>query len=56
MFGTDNPFFPPDVTGDKDVTTMEWPSTTKVYTTMQPLSQDTQEKILRENAQKLLGI
>ena len=30
MFGTDNPFFPPDVSGDKDVTDMQWPSTIKV--------------------------
>jgi predicted TIM-barrel fold metal-dependent hydrolase len=55
MFGTDNPFFPPmDVPADQ-VSSAEWPSTTKVWTTLGDLDTNTQSKIVRQNAIKLFG-
>lgn len=56
MFGTDNPFFPPP--GEADVTKpgLEWPSTKKVYTTMQPLPIPLQEKIISGNAKRIFNI
>lgn len=55
MFGTDNPFFPP--VGAKDVTRAEWPSTTKVYTTIEGLNNEkAKQKILTGNAVKILGL
>jgi len=56
MFGTDNPFFPPP--GIEDVTKpgLEWPSTKKVYTTLEPLSPQTKDKIVSGNATKFLNL
>jgi len=56
MFGTDNPFFPPPGVKEEDIHTALWPSTEKVYTVMDPLSQQTKDKILRGTAKELLGI
>ena len=55
VFGTDNPFFPPpNVTNVVDA---EWPSTKKVYTTIESLNDNKlAKKILHENATKLLGL
>ena len=53
MFGTDNPFFPPL---DQDINA-EWPSTVKVYKTLEELSTvGARQKILITNAQKILGL
>ena len=54
MFGTDNPFFPP--LGVPDICTAVWPSTAKVYQTMEDLSEETKKKILYQNAENLLGL
>lgn len=55
MFGTDNPFFPP--LGAVDVVECEWPSTTKVYSTIDKLSDDAaKRKIFKHNAKNLLHI
>ena len=54
MFGTDNPFFPPP--NEPDVLNAVWPSTVKVYTTMDPLIKDTKNKILFGNAKKILSL
>lgn len=64
MFGTDNPFFPPPPEGGSSAATMDengmssvrWPSTMKVYATMQHLGEDTREGILRTNAQRILNL
>ena len=57
MFGTDNPFFPPDVSGEIDVTTLEWPSTKKVLTTIEELKwQESKNKILTTNADRILKL
>ena len=55
FFGTDNPFFPPLHT--EDIFKAEWPSTKKVYSCISSLnSKETETKILRDNAVKLLGL
>ena len=55
MFGTDNPFFPPmGVDADK-VCEHEWPSTTKVWTTLDELDDSISRKIVRENAIRIFG-
>ena len=58
MFGTDNPFFPPpDLAGDEDVSQAVWPSTEKVYHTINDIDDDLLvQKILRENAKKIFDI
>lgn len=57
MFGTDNPFFPPDVSGEIDVTTLEWPSTKKVLSTIEALRwEESKKKILSTNADRILGL
>ena len=54
MFGTDNPFFPPP--NEPNVLDAVWPSTVKVYTTMDPLLRDIKDKILFKNATKILSL
>jgi predicted TIM-barrel fold metal-dependent hydrolase len=55
MFGTDNPFFPP--LGVADIGAASWPSTEKVYTTINGLGDKaTTEKILTGNATRILGL
>lgn len=55
VFGTDNPFFPPPNVAD--VTSAEWPSTQKVYATIDALENTVvQKKILHGNARRILGI
>ncbi len=54
MFGTDNPFFPP--LGADDVTKVSWPSTTKVYETLQQLPAVQREAIWGGNAKKILSL
>lgn len=64
MFGTDNPFFPPPpakgTTGstidEHGKSSVHWPSTMKVYKTMQHLDQTSQEMILRSNAIRILNL
>jgi len=56
MFGTDNPFFPPaGVPADK-VCEHEWPSTTKVWTTLDELGSTTRGKIVRDNAIRIFKV
>jgi len=55
MFGTDNPFFPPPGVDSKKVIDAEWPSTTKVWKTLDTLAPNKRDKIVRENALKLLS-
>lgn len=56
MFGTDNPFFPP--LGVEDVSVATWPSTKKVYTTIDALAgaENIKSKILTDNAVRILGL
>lgn len=56
MFGTDNPFFPPP--GHKGTDPVVWPSTAKVFQTIDqlPLSEADKERIVRGNAAKILGL
>mmetsp|Transcript_8939 Transcript_8939/g.13427 ORF Transcript_8939/g.13427 Transcript_8939/m.13427 type:complete len:372 (+) Transcript_8939:30-1145(+) len=64
MFGTDNPFFPPPTSpgattssiGSDGVSSVLWPSTMKVFSTMEHLTLDSQEKIMYGNAKSLLNI
>jgi aminocarboxymuconate-semialdehyde decarboxylase len=56
MFGTDNPFFPPPGVVQEDIHTAVWPSTEKVYDTLDALPAVTRDKILRGNAAKLLDM
>jgi predicted TIM-barrel fold metal-dependent hydrolase len=64
MFGTDNPFFPPPPTKGSAAPTIDehgksavqWPSTMKVYKTMQHLDGASQEMILRSNAMRILNL
>ena len=55
MFGTDNPFFPPPGVDSSKVIDVEWPSTTKVWKTLDTLPSARREKIVRGNAISLLG-
>jgi predicted TIM-barrel fold metal-dependent hydrolase len=55
MFGTDNPFFPPMDVSEEERCSAEWPSTTKVWTTLDALGNDTRNKIVSGNAEKLFG-
>lgn len=55
MFGTDNPFFPP--LGVSDIGTASWPSTEKVYTTIDGLGdKKITESILTANATRILNL
>lgn len=55
MFGTDNPFFPP--LGVDDIGQAVWPSTEKVYTTINGLGdKDVATKILTGNATRILNL
>lgn len=57
VFGTDNPFFPPEVEGgDAELREAEWPSTISNYEAMADLDASVQSAILRDNAHRLLGI
>lgn len=57
VFGTDNPFFPPDVDGgDAELREADWPSTLSNYEAMVDMDARVQSAILRENAEKLLGL
>ena len=57
VFGTDNPFFPPpSVSASADISSVTWPSTAKVFKTLEHLSAGSTEKILRGNAIKVLGL
>ena len=64
MFGTDNPFFPPPPQDGSTAPTIDgdgksavlWPSTMKVYRTMQHLEEKSQEAILRGNAIRILNL
>lgn len=55
MFGTDNPFFPPPGIPADKVIDCEWPSTAKVWKTLETLPLASQNKIVRGNALKLLS-
>lgn len=55
MFGTDNPFFPPPGVAADKVCEAEWPSALKVWATLDALDGPTRHKIVRGNAEKLLG-
>jgi predicted TIM-barrel fold metal-dependent hydrolase len=55
MFGTDNPFFPPPGVAPKDIFNVEWPSTSKVWKTIDTLSPSKREKLVRKNAMGFLG-
>ena len=54
MFGTDNPFFPPLHTDD--IFTAQWPSTVKVWDTMNELPEVTRKKFVFQNASRVLGL
>jgi len=57
MFGTDNPFFPPPGEEEKDVNGQLWPSTMKVFQTIEQFKdQKLSDQILFRNAQSILGI
>lgn len=55
MFGTDNPFFPP--LGVPDIGAAVWPSTEKVYTTINGLEdKKITQQILTGNATRILNL
>ncbi|DAZ94941.1 TPA: hypothetical protein N0F65_012658 [Lagenidium giganteum] len=58
VFGTDNPFFPPEVedSNKQGLNDFDWPSTISNYEAMVDLNADIQRAILRENAQQLLQL
>jgi predicted TIM-barrel fold metal-dependent hydrolase len=56
MFGTDNPFFPPSGVPADKVCEHEWPSTTKVWTTLDELGGNSRSKIVRDNAIRIFGV
>lgn len=54
MFGTDNPFFPPP--GEKDIFNTVWPSTKKVFSSIDALPGKISSQIYNETAKKLLKL
>ena len=44
MFGTDSPLFPPPSVTEEEIHTAVWPSTKKVYTTLDALPANTRTK------------
>ena len=55
MFGTDNPFFPPPGVAPSEVIDAEWPSTKKVWKTLDSFGKIKRDKIVRGNAIKFLS-
>jgi aminocarboxymuconate-semialdehyde decarboxylase len=55
MFGTDNPFFPPTGVDADKVCEHEWPSTTKVWSTLGDFDDAIAQKIVRDNAIRIFG-
>lgn len=56
VFGTDNPFFPPDVDRGGKICEADWPSTIANYEIMADMDASVQNAILRDNAVTLLDL